>query len=86
MALSARFQTVKKYREENACTTKDALTAVTEIIDKGDPDNPYYCFYVEATDIAYTNMVECVFQNSPLQYNYCKTVIDALLRDGHLHL
>lgn len=84
--MSIKTELMKIVRQSKNLDLRDAHYYVNDVLEDPDKDPDLYGQYVALTDKRTSEVIECVFQNSPLQFTYCQTIVMALIDKGYITL
>ena len=84
--MSIKTELMKIVRQSKNLDLRDAHYYVNDVLEDPDKDPDLYGQYVALTDKRTSEVIECVFQNSPLQFAYCQTIVTALINKGYVTL
>lgn len=82
--MSIKTELMKIARQSKDLSLRDAHYYVNDVLEDPDKDPDLYEQYVALTDKRTSEVIECVFQNSPLQFTYCETIVKALIHKGYV--
>ena len=86
MIVQAKLQVIKEYRTQYGTSLKEALDAVNEIIEKADRDNSLYEKYLDLLHANMEQVVEEIFQVSPLKMDECRKIAMRLVNKKYIQL
>lgn len=83
--MNVKFDFIKNYREQHeGMSLRDAHAYINSVLNSPKLDPELFVDYCDALDKRTSEVIECVFQNSPLQYSYCETIVKALIHKGYV--
>lgn len=87
--MSAKLTLIKEYRETFKTTLKDSYSVVTAAIEADAPTEEQLSIrerYEQLIDERQKAIIEVVFQTSPLKWDACEQVVQALVNKGYINL
>jgi hypothetical protein len=84
--ISARFQLIKKIRFSENIPLREAMDKADAVIANPSLLPELFEFYTKYVQDNNEQVVETVFQNSPLKWSHCEAIVRALQDKGYITL